>query len=89
MTKAGVPSFVVTLAGFLVWSGVVLILTTNASRVGTIRVQDDTVVGLANDFLSPLWGWIIAAVAVARTASSSSGPLSGGATPAWSRSRTS
>jgi D-xylose transport system permease protein len=64
VTKAGVPSFVVTLAGFLVWSGVVLILTTNASRVGTIRVQDEIVVGLANDFLSPLWGWIIAAVAV-------------------------
>jgi D-xylose transport system permease protein len=64
VTKAGVPSFVVTLAGFLVWSGVVLILTTNASRVGTIRVQDDTVVGLANDFLSALWGWIIAAIAV-------------------------
>src|SRR5918997_3300707 len=26
ITKAGVPSFVVTLAGFLIWSGVVLIL---------------------------------------------------------------
>jgi D-xylose transport system permease protein len=64
VTKAGVPSFVVTLAGFLVWSGVVLILTTNASRVGTIRVQNDTVVGLANDFLSDLWGWVIGAVAV-------------------------
>jgi D-xylose transport system permease protein len=64
VTKAGVPSFVVTLAGFLVWSGVVLILTTNASKVGTIRVQDATVVGLANDFLSDLWGWVIGAVAV-------------------------
>src|SRR5829696_3243494 len=52
VTKAGVPSFVVTLAGFLVWSGVVLILTTNASRVGTIRVQNPTTVGIANDFLS-------------------------------------
>ena len=28
ITKAGVPSFVVTLAGFLIWTGVVLILTT-------------------------------------------------------------
>jgi D-xylose transport system permease protein len=64
VTKAGVPSFVVTLAGFLVWSGVVLILTTNASRVGTIRIQDDIVVGLANDFLSAIASWIIAAVAV-------------------------
>jgi D-xylose transport system permease protein len=59
ITKAGVPSFVVTLSGFLVWSGVVLILTTRASKVGTIRVQDDTVVGIANDFLSDVWGWIL------------------------------
>jgi D-xylose transport system permease protein len=64
VTKAGVPSFVVTLAGFLVWSGVVLILTTRASRVGTIRVQNHTVVGLANDFLSDHWGWLIGAMAV-------------------------
>ena len=52
ITKAGVPSFVVTLAGLLIWSGVVLILTTQASSVGTIRIQDETVVGIANDFLS-------------------------------------
>jgi D-xylose transport system permease protein len=64
ITKAGVPSFVVTLAGFLVWSGVVLILTTRASSVGTIRIQDDTVVGIANDFLSDLWGWVLGAVVV-------------------------
>jgi D-xylose transport system permease protein len=49
ITKAGVPSFVVTLAGLLVWSGVVLILTTNYSTSGTIRIQDSTVVGIAND----------------------------------------
>jgi D-xylose transport system permease protein len=65
ITKAGVPSFVVTLAGFLVWSGVVLILTTRASSVGTIRIQDETVVGIANDFLSDLWGWVLGAVVVA------------------------
>ena len=52
ITKFGVPSFVVTLAGFLIWSGVVLILTTQYSTAGTIRIQDDTVVGLANNFLS-------------------------------------
>ena len=64
ITKAGVPSFVVTLAGFLVWSGVVLILTTRTSRVGTIRISNDTVVGIANDFFDPIWGWIIGAIAV-------------------------
>jgi D-xylose transport system permease protein len=64
ITKAGVPSFVVTLAGFLIWSGVVLILTTQYSTAGTIRIQDDTVVGIANDFLPELWGWILAVVVV-------------------------
>ncbi len=65
ITKAGVPSFVVTLAGFLIWSGVVLILTTQYSTAGTIRVQDQTVIGITNDFISELWGWILAIVAVA------------------------
>jgi D-xylose transport system permease protein len=64
ITKAGVPSFVVTLAGLLIWSGVVLILTTQASSIGTIRIQDDTVVRIANDFLSETAGWIVGAVAV-------------------------
>jgi D-xylose transport system permease protein len=65
ITKAGVPSFVVTLAGFLIWSGVVLILTTQYSTAGTIRIQDDVVVGIANDFLSAFWGWIVGVVVVA------------------------
>jgi D-xylose transport system permease protein len=64
ITKAGVPSFVVTLAGFLIWSGVVLILTTQYSTAGTIRIQDDTVIGIANDFLSEIWGWILAVAVV-------------------------
>lgn len=64
ITKAGVPSFVVTLAGLLIWSGVVLILTTQYTTSGTIRIQNPTVVGLANDFLSDAWGWIVGAVVV-------------------------
>jgi D-xylose transport system permease protein len=64
ITKAGVPSFVVTLAGLLIWSGVVLILTTQASSVGTIRIQDETVVGIANDFLSATGGWVVAGLVV-------------------------
>jgi D-xylose transport system permease protein len=64
ITKVGVPSFVVTLAGFLIWSGVVLILTTQYSSAGTIRIQDDTVVGIANDFLSEFWGWVLAGATV-------------------------
>jgi len=64
ITKAGVPSFVVTLAGLLIWSGVVLILTTQYSTAGTIRVQDEKVVDIANGFLSDVWGWILAAAVV-------------------------
>ena len=64
ITKAGVPSFVVTLAGLLIWNGVVLILTTQYSTSGTVRIQDDTIVGIANDFLSDAWGWVVAAVGV-------------------------
>jgi D-xylose transport system permease protein len=59
ITKARVPSFVVTLAGYLAWSGVVLILTTQASTSGTIRIQDDVVLGIANDYLPDVWGWLL------------------------------
>ncbi len=64
ITKAGVPSFVVTLAGLLAWSGVVLILTTQATTSGTIIIQDDFVVGLANNFLTDFWGWVLAALII-------------------------
>lgn len=59
ITKARVPSFVVTLSGYLTWSGVVLILTTQASSSGTIRIQDDVVLGIANDYLPDVWGWLL------------------------------
>ena len=59
VTKTGAHSFVVTLAGLLVWSGVVLILTTSLSTAGNIIIQDDVVIGIANEFLPLLWGWIL------------------------------
>ena len=65
VTKAGVPSFVVTLAGLLVFSGVVLFLMTDFSTSGTIRIEDSTVVGLANNFLSKAWGWVLGGAIVA------------------------
>ncbi|MGH9229887.1 MAG: sugar ABC transporter permease [Acidimicrobiales bacterium] len=65
ITKAGVPSFVVTLAGLLTWSGVVLIMTTEYATSGTIRIQDDTVIGIANDFLSDAGGWVVGGLGVA------------------------
>jgi D-xylose transport system permease protein len=59
VTKAGVPSFVVTLAGLLVYSGVVLTLTTEASNSGTVRIQDDTVIDIAGSFLGNALGWVL------------------------------
>jgi D-xylose transport system permease protein len=49
----------VTLAGYLTWSGVILILTTEASSAGTIRIQDEVVLGVANDYLPDAWGWAL------------------------------
>ena len=64
ITKAGVPSFVVTLAGFLGWSGVVLILTTELSTAGVIVIQNSVVLGVANAFLPAILGWILFAIIV-------------------------
>jgi D-xylose transport system permease protein len=49
IVKLGIPSFVVTLAGFLGWAGVVLIVIGNG---GTIPIQDGTINGIANNFFS-------------------------------------
>jgi D-xylose transport system permease protein len=54
ITKIGIPSFVVTLAGLLAWNGVVLLLI--GSR-GTVILQNDFTIGLANDFLSDAVAW--------------------------------
>jgi D-xylose transport system permease protein len=62
ITKVGVPSFVVTLAGLLAWNGVVLLLI--GSR-GTVILQDDFIIGFANDFLSDATAWLLVLVAVA------------------------
>lgn len=61
VTQLGVPSFVVTLAGFLGLNGVVLLLI---GQGGTVIIQDDVIIGIANQFLGPEWSWIIAIVLV-------------------------
>ena len=48
ITKVGVPSFVVTLAGLLAWNGVVLLLIGDS---GTVIIQNSFFIGFANDFL--------------------------------------
>ena len=56
ITKIGVPSFVVTLAGLLAWNGVVLLLI---GSKGTVILQNDFVIGVANDFLPDGTAWIL------------------------------
>jgi D-xylose transport system permease protein len=54
----GVPSFVVTLAGFLIWQGVILQVL---EQRGTIIIQDRWINYTANYFFSATAGWLIAA----------------------------
>jgi D-xylose transport system permease protein len=55
----GVPSFVVTLAGFLVWQGVIL---NTLEQRGTIIIQDRWINYTDLYIFSPLAGWVIAAI---------------------------
>ena len=61
ITKIGIPSFVVTLAGLLAWNGVVLLLIGNR---GTVVLQDDLIIGFANDFLPKTTSWLLMLLAV-------------------------
>ena len=54
----GVPSFVVTLAGFEIWQGVVL----KSIPQGVLVIQDQTVNDVSQYFFSETAGWIIAAI---------------------------
>ena len=62
ITRFHLPSFVVTLAGFLVWNGMVLILIGSG---GTVVLQDPIVIGLVNYFLPAAWSWVMAIVVIA------------------------
>ncbi len=65
ITKLGVPSFVTTLAGFLVWSGVVLWLTLDFTDAGFVSIQDQTLIDISNKFFSDDWvGWVLALIVV-------------------------
>ncbi len=55
----GVPSFVVTLAGYLVWQGVIL---GRLEVPGSIIIQDRWINYTANYYFSPFAGWLIAAI---------------------------
>jgi D-xylose transport system permease protein len=58
----GVPSFVVTLGGFLAWQGVQLALLGDA---GELRVEDQLVRGISNSYVSSTLAWLLVAALTA------------------------
>ena len=56
VARIGIPSFIVTLSGFLGWQGVLLLLTKEG---GTIHVEDRTIVAIENSNLSVGLGWAL------------------------------
>ncbi len=59
------PSFVVTLAALLVWSGAVLLIIGNG---GTIILQDATTIALTNTYLPPNVAWLLGILFIAAIA---------------------
>lgn len=55
VARIGIPSFVVTLAAFLAFQGLLLLL---AGEGGTIRIEDKTILAVENSNLSPLLSWV-------------------------------
>ncbi len=60
-SKFVIPSFVVTLAGLLIWQGALLQVL---GKTGSLNVTDSKITGLANIFYGKTTGWIIAVVII-------------------------
>jgi D-xylose transport system permease protein len=61
ITRVGLPSFVVTLAGLLFWEGVMLKILGNG---GSVLISDSIVNDIASGNLSPIAGWVVMLVIV-------------------------
>ncbi|MDX3105889.1 sugar ABC transporter permease [Nonomuraea angiospora] len=61
VAKVGIPSFVVTLAAFLAFQGLVLVLVQEGTN---ISIRDDMIVAIANKNLPPWLGWALYAACV-------------------------
>jgi D-xylose transport system permease protein len=61
ITRVGLPSFVVTLAGLLFWEGVMLRILGNG---GSVLIGDTVVNDIASGNLSPIAGWVVMLVIV-------------------------
>jgi D-xylose transport system permease protein len=59
VTRFRIPAFVVTLAGLLAWTGLLLLVL---GDTGTVNITDPAIVGLANTFFAPVSAWLLAVV---------------------------
>jgi D-xylose transport system permease protein len=62
VTRFRIPAFVVTLAGFLSWTGALLLVL---GETGTVNLTDNTITGLTSTFFIPLDAWLLAVVVIA------------------------
>jgi len=62
ITSFGIPSFIVTLAGLLVWQGVQLAII---GKDGQIPIRDEFIRAIASSYAAPAVGWVLAALFVA------------------------
>ena len=61
ITRFRIPSFVITLAGLLLWEGLQLYVLGTS---GTINLPTDFITKLTSTFFTPIVGWIIAVAAI-------------------------
>ena len=62
VAKINIPSFVVTLAAFLAFQGVLLMLLKEGTN---ITIHDEVIIAINNRYVPPMIGWGLAAVTVA------------------------
>ena len=67
ITRFGIPSFVVTLAGLIGWAGTLLFVL---GSTGTLNIADPFIVGLAGTFFTGITAWVLGAIFVAYIAGS-------------------
>jgi len=68
ITRLRMPAFIVTLAGYLFWFGVMIIILGNAGGVSitsTVLPDQQALYGIVYSYLDPLLGWLGLAVIVA------------------------
>ncbi len=65
VVRLKVPSFIVTLAGFLAFQGVLIYLVDAQGTGGTIPVHEKVLYDLVYGYLTPLWTWILIVAGVA------------------------